>query len=101
MTAEGEPPETHPVHTVSVDMGHGPTFEVQAVPFNDPSGDTPHANLWFRVTGGDYDMAVSCRSLISDEDMSALIDALTSAREDARKQAALFGWTSVPEQSAE
>ena len=101
MTAEAELPETHLAYQVTVDMGHGPTFEVQAVPFSDPSCDTPHANLLFRVTGDDYDMAFSCRSLLSDEEMSALISALTSAREDARKQAALFGWTPVAGQPGE
>lgn len=93
MTGDVEPPETHPAYQVAVDMGHGPTLEFQAVPFSDPSCDTPHANLRFRFTSDDYDVAFSCRSLLSDEDMGSLIDALSRAREDARRQAALFGWT--------
>lgn len=87
-----EPPEKHPAYRVELDMGHGPVLEVQAVPFDDPSCDSPYANLRFQVTGGDYDMVFSCRSLLSDEDMGAMIDALTKARADARRQAALFGW---------
>lgn len=93
MSGAVEPPETHPAHRVDVDSGSGPTVEFQAVPFDDPCCDAPYADFTFKASGGDNELVFSYRALLSDADMGAMIDALSRAREDARRQAALFGWS--------
>lgn len=92
MSDSADLPETHPTHRVEIQPGHGPTLEFQAVPGDSFLADSPHVYLTFRASGGEYKMCFSYRASLSEEEMGALIDALSRAREDARRQAALFGW---------
>ncbi|MFJ8690248.1 hypothetical protein [Micromonospora wenchangensis] len=93
ITDDAEPPETHPAHRVEIEAGKGPTVEFQALPLDDFFAETPHVDFTYRVEGGDNELVFSYRTMLSDGDMGAIIDALSRAREDARRQAALFGWS--------